>query len=118
MTEPLGDVIPELTSILGPLGIPVVTLIPPKRPPELIRLAPAGGDGYGPWLARPIVTVEAWADTPQRARGVAQHARDLVLQAAESSSLIHDAEATWPVALPDPDTPAQRAVFTAQLVII
>uniref|UniRef100_A0AAU8B1D2 Tail completion protein n=1 Tax=Dulem virus 32 TaxID=3145750 RepID=A0AAU8B1D2_9CAUD len=119
MTAPLlGDVIPELIRILAPLGVPVVPLVPAKRPPELVRVTPAGGDAEGPWLARPIVTVEVWAGTPKRARYLAQQARDLILDAAETSDLIHDAEATMPVFLPDPDTPIQRAVFTTQLVII
>lgn len=116
--EMLGDIIPELTRILIPIGVPVVTLIPPKRPAELIRITPTGGDGNALWLARALVAVESWADTPRRSRDLAQQARALLLQAAETSNLIHDAEATWPAALPDPDTPTQRAVFTAQLTIL
>ncbi|MDO5066215.1 MAG: hypothetical protein Q4D96_02900 [Propionibacteriaceae bacterium] len=115
----IPDPIPEITALLAPTGVPVVTLIPPKQgPKELIRIAPAGGDGVGPWLAQVLVTVEAWADTPRRARELALHARTLLLTGAETNDLIHDAEATWPAALPDPDTPTQRAVFTAQLTIL
>ena len=111
-----GDVIPALTRILTPTGVPVSTLIPNPRPASLIRLTPTGGSSDHTWLAHVMVTVEAWAPTPAAARALA--ARALILAGAETDDLIHDAEATWPVAYDDPETPSHRATFTTTLTTL
>nr|DAX92005.1 MAG TPA: tail completion protein [Caudoviricetes sp.] len=116
--EPLGDVVPALTRVLTPTGVPVSTLIPNPRPASLIRLTPTGGSSDHTWLAHVMVTVEAWAPTPAAARALAAQARTLILGGAETDDLIHDAEATWPVAYDDPETPSHRATFTTTLTII
>lgn len=116
--EPLGDVIPALTRILTPTGVPVSTLIPNPRPASLIRLTPTGGSSDHTWLAHVMATVEAWAPTPAAARALAAQARTLILAGAEVDDLIHDAEATWPVAYDDPETPSHRATFTTTLTTL
>ena len=40
--EPLGDVIPALTRILTPTGVPVSTIVPNPRPPP-----------HAPWPSKP-----------------------------------------------------------------
>lgn len=116
--EPLGDVIPALTRILAPLGVPVSTLVPNPRPPSLVRLTPSGGSSGHTWLAHVMVVAECWAPTPAAARTLAGQTRALILAGAEIDALIHDAEATWPVAYDDPETPSHRATFTTTLTII
>ena len=116
--EPLGDVVPALTRILTPTGVPVSTLIPNPRPASLIRLTPTGGRSDHTWRAHVMVVVEAWAPTPAAARALAGQARALILAGAEVDDLIHDAEATWPVAYDDPETPSHRATFTTTLTTL
>ena len=116
--EPLGDVIPALTRILTPTGVPVSTLIPNPRPASLIRLTPTRGSSDHTWLAHVMVPVEAWSPPPAPPRPQAAQARNLILAGAETDDLIHDAEATWPVAYDDPETPSHRATFTTTLTII
>lgn len=115
---PLGEVIPALHRILKPLGVPVVEQIPNPRPERFLRLEYAGGDSEGLLLERHRIIVHAWDKDAASTWRLARDARHLILTAAESDDLIHDAEATLPASLPHPDAPADRAVFYAQLTII
>lgn len=102
------------------MGIPVGTTVPDPRPGEFIRLIRSGGISTALTIDRPILLVEAWADSKTRAGQLATQVR-AHLHAADTLgggvTVLRMDEAAGPADLPDPLTGQHRYTATYQPAI-
>lgn len=119
-TLTFGDVEALLVANLN-VGVPVATRIPANTPPAFVRVIRTGGVQQSRISDRPIVTVEAFAQTGTAAWALIQECRSAMFELANSvvaGHTVYDVvEVGGPVNLPHPPVDRQRYTATFEIQI-
>ena len=95
------------------LGLPVGIKVPTTRPAEFIRILRTGGVTESIRSEAAQITVEAWAQSEQRASFILSQCRAIINRA--EGSLFGARELSGPINLPDPTTAQIRYTMSFQI---
>lgn len=112
------DPIKLLLALLARLtpDTPVVVRVPEDRPREFVRIWRNGGPASSRIVDRPMVTVDVWAETEERAAHLADELRHAALRILPQDPHVRRVtEITGPYDNPDPESGTPRVRFSIQI---
>ena len=125
MAEPeirFGDATAALVWLLDlKLTVPVYSRVPAERPPEFVTAVRTGGTLRNFVVDSPIILVESWAATPDRAHDICAESRAVVHASVgdrigpELLLVCRVDEVAGPAPLPDPLSSQARYTLTLQV---
>ena len=69
-------------------------------------------------VLRQLLTFEVWDRDDRSAHDLAVSVLHAVVEWVDSAMIVEDAEVTWPVSYPDPETTSTRYTFTVQFYVL